>query len=85
MLRDDLFSMAFLKKSRFTGSFQGMCYRLGEIDDALMVWVFPGPYAFDYTPEECKESQSFPFTPEGYEQAKDWLEEKAASRDWLLV
>ena len=76
MIREDLFSFAFIKKSPFYGSFRGMQYRVGKSGDVLQACVYPGPYSFDYTPEEQKVYETFPFSEEGYEAAGDWLEEK---------
>lgn len=35
--------------------------------------------AFEATPEEAKENQTFPFTEEGYDQLIAWLNDKASS------
>ena len=79
MIREDLFSFAFIKKSPFYGSYQGMQYRIGKSTDGkelLEVCTYPGPFCFEWTEESLKEYQTFPFTPEGYEQAKEYLEKK---------
>ena len=75
MIRDDLFSFEFIKKSPFHGSYRGMQYRIGKEEDQLKVWVYPGPYNFENTPEEEKVSETFPFSREGYGLAISWLEE----------
>ena len=76
MIREQLFSFAFIKKSPFFGSYKGWRYRIGESDGALEVCIYPEPYDFEHTPEKSKERTKFPFTPEGYEQAKQYLEER---------
>ena len=80
---DDVLNLNFYKKEKFTGSFQGMRYRIekaaGDGEDAadvLRATFWPGPYNYDATPAEEKQSQSFPFTPEGKDQAVDWLNEQ---------
>ncbi len=82
MLRDDLFSFEFIKKSAFHGSYCGMQYRICKTDDTLTAWVYPEPFNFEYTPEEQKICKSFPFDPDGYEQAKDWLEQSWETGNW---
>ena len=77
MIRDDLFSFAFLRKQAFFGSFRGMRYRIAKEGDELIVSIWPEPFAWAYTPEEEKEQASFPFSEEGYEQAKDFLENRS--------
>ncbi|MBR1390705.1 MAG: hypothetical protein IJ567_04555 [Lachnospiraceae bacterium] len=79
--RSDLFSIPFYKKSAFTGSDQGMRYRIERIDreeaaPLLKATYWPGPYAFAATPEEQKKSDTFPFTDEGIGLACDWLNER---------
>lgn len=80
---DDVLNLNFYKKEKFTGSYQGMRYRIekttGEGDNAadmFLATVWPGPYCFDATPDEQKTSKTFPFTLEGKEQAVDWLNEQ---------
>ena len=78
--RNDILSIPFLKKSAFTGSYQGMRYRLekisGETDECLAVCIWPGPYSYNATPEEQKESADFDFSEEGVCAAVDWLNEQ---------
>ncbi len=45
----------------------------------LIAWIWKGPMAFEATPEEAKENQTFPFTEEGYDQLIAWLNDKASS------
>ncbi len=82
MIKDDLFPFQFIKKSAFTGSHNGMDYRIWQDGETLFAAVFPGPYAFDYTSDELKQIQEFPFSEEGYQEAAAWLDEQALSRDW---
>lgn len=78
MIRDDLFSFAFIQKSPFYGSDQGMQYRIGKNADGMLeVCIYPGPFSFEWTEESLKEYRTFPFDPEGYEEAKAYLEKKA--------
>lgn len=73
MIKEDLFSFAFIKKSPFYGSYKGMRYRVGKEEEQLEACVYPEPYSYENTPEEEKQKEVFAFSPEGYEQAKDWL------------
>ena len=75
--RKDILSIPFLKKSVFTGSYQGMRYRLekntGETDECLLVCIWPGPYNYEVTSEEQRETAAFAFSEEGSCEAVDWL------------
>lgn len=77
--KKDILPVSFLKKSPFTGSHQGMRYRLekaeGEGGDCLRVIFWEGPYSMDATPEEKKESREFVFSDDGICQALHWLNE----------
>lgn len=77
--RSDILSIPFLKKSRYTGSYQGMRYRLEkyETEEAvtLKTTIWAGPYSYETTREE-KESREFPFSEDGILQTVDWLNEK---------
>lgn len=82
MLRDDLFSISFLKMSDYYGQYDKMRFRLSREEETLKAEVYPGPYNLENTPKDKVESETFEFSEEGYEKAKAWLEEKLASRDW---
>ena len=77
--RSDILSIPFLKKSAYTGSFQGMRYRLEKWkpeeaeNESLRVAVWNGPYNYDVTKEEEKEYREFSFSEEGILKAVDWL------------
>lgn len=81
-------SIPYLKKSRFTGSFQGMRYQLqkaervlneagedkpAETETVIRAVIWPEPFNFETTPDEKKHSEEFPFTQEGIWEAVDWL------------
>ena len=63
--RDDILSMEFLKKTEFTGSHQGMRYRLEGVSreegKRLLATVWPEPYNYVTTPEEKKHRAEFSF------------------------
>lgn len=84
-------SIAFLKKSRFTGSYQGMRYLLqkaertaakaredqeAEKETVLEAVIWPEPYNYEVTEKEKKHSHDFPFCGEGLWKAVDWLNEE---------
>ncbi len=77
MIDTNKVSFNFIKKEPFTGSDSGMRYRLekhseGE-EDYILVHVWPEPYNFVSTEDALKTSETFPLTPEGKEEAVDWL------------
>lgn len=78
-------AIPLLKKSAFTGSYQGMRYRLkketavseGEEEkEVIRAVIWPEPFAFSNTPEEKKEQEDFSFDQEGLEKAVEWLNHK---------
>lgn len=77
IMRKDVMPVNFLKKEKFTGSDQGMRYRMektdGEEETVLTVTVWPEPYGYDATPEEKKVRKKFAFSEEGIEQGVEWL------------
>ena len=86
--RKDLFTIPFYKKTHFSGSYQGMHYRIErtETNDNILLCatVFPGPYCFDVVPEEQKISHTFDFSDEGICEACKWLNEQyaASPEEW---
>lgn len=77
---DDILNMNFYKKEKFTGSYCGMHYLIKKDTEAsadiFRATIWPGPYNFATTPDEKKQSETFPFTPEGKEQVVAWLNEQ---------
>ncbi len=67
--RDDILSMEFLKKTEFTGSHQGMRYRLEGVSreegKVLLATVWPEPFNFVTTPEEKKQREESTFDEDG--------------------
>lgn len=86
--RNDLFHLSFYKKTKFTGSFQGMRYCITaakESDDenaadVLRAIVYPEPYSLEHTPAEDKTHADFPFAEEGLDAACRWLNEQYENR-----
>lgn len=77
--RDDILSMEFLKKTEFTGSHQGMRYRLGvsrEEGKRLLATVWPEPYNYVTTPEEKKHRAEFSFDEDGVTDAVAWMNDR---------
>lgn len=78
IVREDILSMEYLKKSDYTGCHQGMRYRLEGADGpdsgrVLRVTVWPEPFNFFKTPQEQKISKEFPFKEEGVVEAISWM------------
>ncbi|WP_456089729.1 hypothetical protein [Oribacterium parvum] len=75
--KKDLLPLSFLQKSPYTGSFQGIRYRIEKQEEGecklLLVYTWPEPYAFSHTPEEEKEKKSFPFSEKGLEEIRLYL------------
>lgn len=75
--REDILSMEFLKKTEFTGSHQGMRYRLEGVtrgeEKRLMATVWPEPFNYVTTPEVNKQREEFSFDEDGVTDAVAWM------------
>ncbi|MFA9376963.1 MAG: hypothetical protein ACERKZ_09450 [Lachnotalea sp.] len=73
-------SLNFLKKENYSGSMQGMRYRLrkqGEKEELkLVVAIWTEPFSYPATAEEQKQYKEFVFNEDGINQAVDWLNEQ---------
>lgn len=78
-----------LKKEPFSGSHHGMRYLLagddGKNSTTFTAYVYPEPWCFEQTPEDQKESATFPLSEEGMDQAMAWLNERfeTEKKRWL--
>lgn len=80
MIETNKVSLNFIKKEVFTGSDQGMRYRLEKSGDNILVWAWPEPYNFLKTDASLKVSETFPLTMEGKDEAVAWLNEQLERR-----
>lgn len=87
MIDTNKVALEFIKKEVFTGSDEGMRYRLEKIGDEIVVNIWPEPYSFLKTDSSLKTSESFTFSPEGKEEAIVWLNnQKEVRKDlWQSV
>ena len=73
----DLASIPFLKKSAYTGSYNGTRFKIQKKEQEetvyLEAFVWPEPFCFDKTPEDTKRSKLFSFDDEGIENARQWI------------
>lgn len=80
----DVMPIPFLKKEAFTGSYQGMRYRMKKVDvpvsedseettTRLSVHIWPQPFCFEKTDDALKTEQLFDFSSDGIHHAVDWL------------
>lgn len=74
---EDILSLNYYKKEKFTGSDRGMRYLIQkdtqDDTDVFRVYVWPGPYNFASTDDSQKKTASFPFTLDGKQQVVDYL------------
>lgn len=83
---DDILSLNFYNYGNpFTGSYQGMRYRIikkkeakdeeGNIlkEEGLLAVIWPEPFAYEKTRDALKTTQLFPFSEEGKAQVIEWL------------
>ncbi len=77
IVREDVLSMEYLKKTEYTGCHQGMRYRLekkeNEEGKKLLATVWPEPFNFFTTPKEQKIEQEFSFDEDGVVDAIAWM------------
>lgn len=85
MLEKETFHpLNYIKKEEYSGSMGGMRYMLkrrknGE-EDVIRVTIWPEPLNLVKTPENLRETIDVPLTPEGVEQAREWLNGQYESR-----
>lgn len=76
----DFMPVNYLKKEKFTGSCQGMRFRMEKAEEEgeprLAVTVWPEPYSHDATPEAERERALFTFDAEGIGKGVEWLNER---------
>ena len=79
----DLASLPFLKKSHYTGSYKELRYRIQKEEQEneliLKVFAWKGIFCFDKTPLETMIQETFPFSKEGLEELRDWLNQQYKS------
>ncbi|MCR4694880.1 MAG: hypothetical protein K5773_06130 [Pseudobutyrivibrio sp.] len=83
--RKRLLSLGYYKKAAsFTGSDRNKCYKIErvavelspeEIVNKFQATIWPGPFAFDKTADELKQSKQADFTEEGLVELVDWMNE----------
>ena len=77
ILFKNMMPIPYFQKAAFTGSDQGMRYRLCKIeqDDQtfLQAAVWPDLFCYDKTLEDQKIFQLFDFSREGIQSAVDWM------------
>ncbi|MCR4605958.1 MAG: hypothetical protein K5639_08185 [Eubacterium sp.] len=76
----NLYSISYYEKTVFKGSYRGICFRIGKVDEpekCLRAQAWKGPYILEKTDEEIFE-EFFDFTDEGLKQANEWIEAKQA-------
>ena len=71
-----MFSLGFIKKSRYTGSFHSMRYLLDTVDGKISATIYPGPYCFEATPDDQKETAFFEFSSDGLAETVAWLNQR---------
>ncbi len=86
--RKDILSIPYLKKTTFTGSYEGLRFRFAVVKketeakyegndrqekEVLEVTAWEAPFSFDATSDEKKQSMCAEFSEEGIQQGIDWL------------
>lgn len=77
----NMMPLDFFKKEPYTGSSQGMRYRIerlveeaeGEKKEWLEAVIYPEPFCYEATSEEKKTRRRFPFQKESLEEIREWL------------
>ena len=95
---DDILSLNFYNYGNpFTGSYQGMRYRIikqkekkdeeGTIlkEEGLLATIWPEPFAYEKTADDLKTTQLFPFSEEGRIQVVGWLNTSWEKGEWRVL
>lgn len=94
---EDILSLNYYNYGNpFTGSYQGMRYRIikqkaVKDDDGntvqpegFQVVLWPEPFSFEKTDDTLKTVQLFPFSEEGKQQAVNWMNEFWKAGEWKI-
>ena len=77
IVREDILSMEFLKKTEYTGCHKGMRYRLEgvSVEDGkkLKVLLWPEPFNYFTTPASERMEELFDFSEDGIVDAIAWM------------
>ena len=75
ILTDMLYKPGFdyIKLEPFTGSYQGMRYRIWTEEEKIFAAAYPDEVCFEKTPDEKKTIKEFAFSKEGLDEAVAWL------------
>ena len=80
IVREDILSMEYLKKTEYTGCNQGMRYRMEKQENdegkKLLVTVWPEPFNYISTPEDQKTRNTFSFDEDGIVDAIAWMNDQ---------
>lgn len=80
ILRSDILSMEYLKKTEYTGGYHGMRYRLEGVstgeEKKLRVTIWPEPFNYFTTPAGQKEIEEFSFDEDGVTDAVAWMNDR---------
>ena len=92
---EDILSLNFYNYGNpFTGSYQGMRYRIikqkenkdekGDIlkKEGLLTSIWPEPFAYEKTEDALKIKKLFPFSEEGKSQVVEWLNASWKNGGW---
>lgn len=78
--RENILSLEYLKKTEYTGSHQGMRYRLESVDiekeRTLKVTIWPEPLNYIMTPDTEKRTKEFVFSEDGIVDAIAWMNDR---------
>ncbi len=85
---DGMISMEYIKKSPFSGSYQGMRYRIfhkKEDDDivATLITIWKEPFSYEYTPKEMMKTKTFPYHLDGLQEGIMWLNEEYEKGEYV--
>lgn len=75
MIESNQISLQYIKKVEYTGGYKGMRYMLKKQGDGMTVFAWPEPLCYAKADRETMIEKEFPLTPEGKEEAVNWLNE----------
>ncbi|MCI8951136.1 MAG: hypothetical protein HFG49_14045 [Lachnospiraceae bacterium] len=82
--RKSFMPINYLKKESYTGSYQGMRYKMEKVQvgegeeekTCLRIFCWPEPYCFDATKDEKKTYMDTSFDEDGINKGIEWLNQE---------
>lgn len=71
----------YIKKEPYTGSYQGMRFRIWKSDEKIITAIYKDEFCFEKTSKESMTIKEFEATPEDLEKACDYIENAICTKN----